>query len=230
LHTARSADRALSDEIRLDPSREEGIRKKELIPFAHLTEFLGLPDTTCFRLPRPDRGVDVEYGDRNTPEKLQITLALARFGQLEQPRGEAGKSHMLGVKKLTEQGHLSGYGRFVSVNGKIVHDEGARDGAEVRTALESGIYEAIHAKKSKAARDTTLLVHAVDFGMKVNADGFRVIVEKALKRIRGLIFREVVVLDYPQTEEEHFVCAKHLESGTGPAFFDARASRGFLDN
>ncbi|MHB1104689.1 MAG: hypothetical protein ACYC0C_18340 [Devosia sp.] len=196
LSAARRIDSGFSDEVCTDPSRDENLRQGELIPFLYFAKHLHLPGDTQFRMLRPDPGWDIEYGDVASSEKLQITRAFVTWAGLSKRPGAAGQDHRVGMEKLTKDGQLSGYGPFKRVDGRIVHDEGARGWDEISEALLTGLKQALLGKAHHRLGDVTLLVHATGYCEKMSIDRFLSMAQDAIRSVGSLEFRSVVVLDY----------------------------------
>ena len=79
LLAVRQADDVFSGAVRIDGSQAKKLRRDELIAFMYFAQHEGLPDSTPFRKPIRDVGIDIEYERDGAVDALQITTACAVF-------------------------------------------------------------------------------------------------------------------------------------------------------
>lgn len=194
---ARQRNKSFSDAVRVDGSRDESLRHKELIPFLDLAQHEALPPETRFRKPTVDRGIDIEVELGTGIQSLQITTAYPALFDKTGQLLNGGYQRRLHMEKLTLDGMLSGSGPFERRGNHIWHHGGCTTWDQIDASSRIGLIVAFKSKSSHGCDGVTLLVKATDYFKNVlDATRFYTIVDEAAAEALPMRFSRVVVVDY----------------------------------
>lgn len=126
LWAKRQEDKDFSDAVRTDTSREEILRRDELVPFLLLAKHDDLPANTRFRKlvqkgTDREKGIDIAFQVPGSGESyLQITKAFPVWSNATARALNEGYQHRLFMEKLTAEDTILGSGPFKRCGSKIL--------------------------------------------------------------------------------------------------------------
>lgn len=197
LLAARQQDKRFSDEVRIDNSPGEKLRRDELLPFLDLAQHEKLASTCIFRKPQDDRGIDIEYAVAGARYALQITTAYPTWMDASGKAMNGGYQHRLHMEKLTGHGMLWGTGPYERRDGVIAHDESCTTSEQELNACRVGLVEALKLKSRRGLCGVGLLIGARGFYQKIfDPNRFNELVEASVRMVPPTTFDRIVVVDY----------------------------------